>query len=215
MKLTALLLLIASGLFSATPSKKAETPKKQKIDLESEYVRAITALEKATKLIKQEQKRWTEIHKKKIQTKPEEATLETTEDDIIVRVTIQPKVENEINAQPITREFHFGRKPSDGFFDYADLGLMGTYTWCLKNENIQGIRGLLPGLFLGLRLLDHWAKIPKAARGWGFGAYCNVFTAGATLYYSHPAMKHASLHLLVGWDYKGNIAPGFALGVRF
>jgi len=200
------------------PATKKPAPKPKpapKIDLAVEYERACKALDKANKLLKQERERWKKIHQNPIQEKPEEASLETTEKDMVVRVTIDPKVKNEVNSQAITREFHFGRKPSDSFFDYVDLGIMACYSHSLTDPNLRGVRGILPGVFLGLRPLDHWTKIPAAARGWGLGGFCDIFTGGVTLYYSHPSMGHASLHVMVGWDFKGKIAPGVALGVRF
>ena len=218
MKATILSLLIVSGLHDSLASKKVtEDPKKPKkvFNLEAEYRRACIALEHANKLLKEERKRWEEIHKQKIETQPKEAELTTTKEDITVKVTIEPKVENEINSQPITREYHFGRKPSNSLLDYLDIGVMFSYSISASNEDLVGVRGLLPGLFLGVRPLDHWAKIPDQARGWGLGVYCNILTAGGTIYYSHPKMQNASIHLLVGWDYKGNITPGLALGVRF
>src|SRR5210317_861345 len=185
---------------------------KEKIDTAVKYLR------KSSRILKQERQRWEGIHSNPITDKVK-VTQDNSKEMIAIDVIIDTKVENEINNQPITRQYVIDfMPPRRTLTKYVDFMVGVGYVFKPAHGNDFGeyLKDTLrPTISVGVRPFVFLKNRIEALSGLGFAAQSMFFNTGIMMYYSHKAMFPFYLGLTVGWDWKGNTIPGGSIGVRF
>lgn len=181
-----LLPLLISGLLTAA------TPREQE---------AADLLLKTKTLLEEERTRWKAMHETPYD---DEVTLSQTNDELKISIIIDPKVQNIINDQPLTREYTFPKTEQhhDPLFpDY--FGVCGLLAYP---------SGFRPMVYGGYKLPFQKNTFIKRL---AVGPYLSYIHVGVAVSYIDPALHNLTVAVTFGVNYDMRMMPGIGVGISF
>ena len=159
---------------------------------------AVSLLTETRELLGQEKIRWQRIHETPY---TDQVTLTQTGKELTIDVCIDPKVQNIINKEPITRKYVFEQNT------VKRLWYVPPYAGVAAHVSADGLR---PALYAG------WGKeilTYGIYHGYvGAGPYTTLTSAGCTIFYRDSMWYTVSIMITVGCTWSGKLFPGFAIG---
>lgn len=176
-------------------------PEPYDICIEDEYIKVSELLKVSVKTLKEEKKRWTEIHRNPIKDKVE---VKSEDKSTYVSVRIDTQISNMVNSQPITRVYTIGRPTQKLFSTSIDFAILAMYSIA---------DGLRPAVSIGYRPLSNLNSF-EILKNIGGGIYTNLYSAGGSVYYL-PTV-YISFHIMVGYSLKvEGVSYGVGIGAHF
>jgi len=195
-----LLLIFITVILSAEQPPKPNQNETTYFDIELEYIKVSELLITATKVIKQEKKRWENIHGNPI---GDIVNVIDKNDNVTIDIEINTQVDTIINNQPITRKYIIGTPKNKNINTNLDFIILATYSIS---------DGLKPAICVGYKPFRkvNIGMLKKV----GASIYTTIYSAGSTLYYCPT--DHLSLHIMGGYSIAAkDVSLGLGIGAQF
>lgn len=187
--------VLGTALWSTSYAEKVSIERSKLTSIVDGYGEAILLLEEQKKLLLEEKERWKRIHNNPV---PDQITIDDSNGRVKLDITIDTKVSNRINSEPIKRSYTLSWRNRPYLIQSAALSIGASWMYS------DGLRPLLACTY-----------VPTWAYGVGIGGFTSLYTTGLAVSYTLPQFQELQLFLLTGITVEGKVAPGLGAGIRF